>query len=336
MWVAGRRSKYLLLAGVVAVLALTGPLAGKVSDVEDNGPTSMLPRGAQSTLVEEELPRFATDGVLPVVVVVERASGLTPADRAWVQTLRNRLVTLAAEEPVVRVASDGAAATVTYGIDTAREDWPDRIDETRALAAAGPGGLVSHVTGTAAVAYDGFAVFDGIDGKLLAGSIVVVTIVLLLTYRSPMLWLLPLVSIGAATVLSQAVIYLLAEHADMPVNGQSAGILPILVFGVGTDYALLLVARYREELASAGDRHAAMAVALPPDDPSGAGQRLHRRTRPRLPDARRPQLDQEPRRRRGGRDRLHRPHAADRAACLAPAVRKVGVLARRAEAGRGR
>ena len=169
---------------------------------------------------------------------------------------------MSTERPVLRQAADGAAATITYAIDTAPDDWPDRIDETRELAADGPAGLVSHVTGPAAVAYDGFAVFDGLDGKILAGSVLVVAFVLLLTYRSPVLWVLPLVSIGVATVVSQAVIYLLAEHAGMPVNGQSGGILPILTFGVGTDYALLLIARYREELATAGDRHAAMLVAL--------------------------------------------------------------------------
>jgi len=260
--IAGSSTKYLTLLGVLAVLVFAGPLAGKITDVEDNGPTSMLPRDAQSTRVEQELPQFATDGVLPVVVVVERATGLTASDRTWIETLRERLAPMATDDPAVRVAGDGAAATITYGVDTAVDDWPDRIDDTRELASEGPPGLVSHVTGTAAVAYDGFAVFDGIDSKILAGSVLVVAIVLLLTYRSPVLWLLPLVSIGAATVLSQAVIYLLAKHAGMPVNGQSGGILPILAFGVGTDYALLLVARYREELGSTSDRHAAMAVAL--------------------------------------------------------------------------
>jgi RND superfamily putative drug exporter len=260
--IVGRRTKYAVLLGVVAILAFAGPLAGKIADVEDNGPTSMLPRDAQSTQVEEELPAFAHDGVLPVVVVIERDSGLTPTDRAWIESLQGRLEPMATDDPAVRFADDDEAATITFGIDTAVDDWPDRIDEARKLAAQGPAGLVSHVTGTAAVAYDGFAVFDGIDGKILAGSVLVVTIVLLLTYRSPVLWLLPLVSIAAATVLSQALIYLLAKHADMPVNGQSGGILPILTFGVGTDYALLMIARYREELAHAGDRHAAMAVAL--------------------------------------------------------------------------
>ena len=90
----------------------------------------------------------------------------------------------------------------------------------------------------------------------------VVVVILLLTYRSPVLWLLPVISAAGALTASQAVIYLLAKHAGLTVNAQSAGILTVLVFGAGTDYALLLVARYREELRRHEDRHEAMAFAL--------------------------------------------------------------------------
>src|SRR5208282_5459463 len=87
-------------------------------------------------------------------------------------------------------------------------------------------------------------------------------ILLLITYRSPVLWLLPVISAGVALTSAEAVIYLLAAHTGLTVNAQSAGILDVLVFGAGTDYALLLTARYREELRRHEDRHAAMAVAL--------------------------------------------------------------------------
>ena len=89
-----------------------------------------------------------------------------------------------------------------------------------------------------------------------------VIVILLFTYRSPILWLLPVVSAGAALLVAQAVIYFLAKNFDLTVNGQSQGILTVLVFGAGTDYALLLVARYREELRRHEDRHEAMAFAL--------------------------------------------------------------------------
>ena len=89
-----------------------------------------------------------------------------------------------------------------------------------------------------------------------------VIVILLITYRSPILWLLPVISSGVALTTAQAVIYLLATHAGLTVNAQSAGILDVLVFGASTDYALLIVARYREELRRHDSRHPAMAVAL--------------------------------------------------------------------------
>ena len=89
-----------------------------------------------------------------------------------------------------------------------------------------------------------------------------VVVLLLLTYRSPVLWLLPLLSAGVALAASEGVVYLLARHAGLTVNAQSAGILVVLVMGAGTDYALLIVARYREELRRHRDRHEAMAYAL--------------------------------------------------------------------------
>jgi RND superfamily putative drug exporter len=114
----------------------------------------------------------------------------------------------------------------------------------------------------AASAADEVKIFKGIDSTLLYATLGVVVALLLLTYRSPVLWLLPIMSAGVALTAAQAVIYYLTQHADLTVNGQSEGILVVLVIGASTDYALLLIARYREELRRHEDRHAAMAVAL--------------------------------------------------------------------------
>src|SRR6185436_14558823 len=103
--------------------------------------------------------------------------------------------------------------------------------------------------------------FRGLDGRLLFAALGVVSIMLLHTYRSPALWLLPVVSAGLALTVAQGVVYLFTKQG-LTVNGQSQGVLTVLVFGAGTDYALLLVARYREELRRHEDRHEAMAVAL--------------------------------------------------------------------------
>ncbi len=132
----------------------------------------------------------------------------------------------------------------------------------RTRANSGDPGLTAHITGPGGMAADSGAAFKGIDGTLLFSTIGVVVVILLLTYRSPTLWLLPVISAGIALTVAEGVIYLLAKHAGLVVNAQSAGILTVLVFGAGTDYALLLVARYREELRRHHDRHTAMAVAL--------------------------------------------------------------------------
>ena len=123
-------------------------------------------------------------------------------------------------------------------------------------------GLKVYVGGPAASAADQIKIFKGIDTTLLYATLAVVIVLLLLTYRSPVLWLLPILSAGVALTVAQAVIYLLTQHANLTVNGQSEGILVVLVIGASTDYALLLIARYREELRRHADRHQAMAVAL--------------------------------------------------------------------------
>src|SRR5262249_42099924 len=122
------------------------------------------------------------------------------------------------------------------------------VDQLRAVAQAGiSDGLTVHITGPAGADADQAQAVKGIHGKLLYPTLAVVVVILLLTYRSPVLWLLPIVSAGGALIASQAVIYLLAKHAGLTVNAQSAAMLTVLVFGAGTDYALLLTARYREE-----------------------------------------------------------------------------------------
>jgi RND superfamily putative drug exporter len=125
-----------------------------------------------------------------------------------------------------------------------------------------PSGLEIKVTGSAGTDADFANAFAGIDTTLLLVTFAVVALILLITYRSPLLWLIPLISVGVASQLANGVIYLLATHAGLLVNGQSAFVLTILVFGVGTDYALLLIARYREELRRHADRHLAMSEAL--------------------------------------------------------------------------
>jgi RND superfamily putative drug exporter len=163
------------------------------------------------------------------------------------------------------LSKDGKAIQTIVAADLGKQGWNGAatfVDAVHKIAAPGSGALSVHVTGPAGNAADSAKAIKGIDGTLLYATLAVVIVLLLLTYRSPVLWLFPVLSAGVALIAAEAVIYLLATHAGLTVNAQSAGILTVLVLGAGTDYALLLIARYREELRRHSDRHEAMAVAL--------------------------------------------------------------------------
>ena len=153
------------------------------------------------------------------------------------------------------------------GSQQAAQHLIDDVDAIRAQVGEGQDGLDVKVTGGAGFSADAVEVFSNIDSKLLYSTLLIVAILLLITYRSPVLWLIPLITVAFAEQCSRAVAYALA-HAGVVINGETAGVLVVLVFGAGTDYALLIVARYREELRRHEDRHEAMAFAMRRSSPA--------------------------------------------------------------------
>ncbi|MCX5214228.1 MMPL family transporter [Kitasatospora sp. NBC_00240] len=264
----GRRSKWVVLVLWIVLIAAAGPLAGKLMSAEDNEASSWLPGNAESTQVLVEQRAFQPVDTAQAVVVYERTSGITEADQAKAAQDAQAFATAPHVLGAVtgpQLSKDGQAMQTVVPVDIGTNGWNDlkpAVDSMRATAAAGSNGMATHVTGPAGIGADQAEAFAGIDGTLLYATVSVVIILLLLTYRSPVLWLLPLLSAGVSLIASQALIYLLAEHAGLTVNAQSAGILIVLVLGAGTDYALLITARYREELRRHEDRHEAMAFAL--------------------------------------------------------------------------
>ena len=264
---AGRRSKYVVLVFWLLVLFAAGPLAGKLQGAEKNDSSAWLPGSAESTQVFNQSAEFQPKDVFPAVVVYERTAGLTDADQTKVADDVEKYGGLEGVTKVVGPlpAKDGQALQVLVPINLGTGGWAKAgpaVDHIRAIADAGGNGLSAAITGPLGYAADSGNAFKGIDGVLLYGTIIVVVVLLLITYRSPILWLLPVISAGTALMSAEAVIYLLARHAGLTVNAQSAGILTVLVFGASTDYALLLIARYREELRKHADRHEAMREAL--------------------------------------------------------------------------
>ncbi|HZD69671.1 MAG TPA: MMPL family transporter [Actinomycetes bacterium] len=264
----GRWTKWFVLAFWVAVFAVASPLSGKLNSAQKNDASAWLPKNAESTQVVELAKRFTPSDVFPAVVVYERPGAITPSDQTKVVADIKRFpgvksVTGQILGPIP--SKDGHALQVLVPIKVGDQGWNELgsvVDGIRSIARSDAAGLSVYVTGPAGYGAAFSEVFQGFDSTLLYITAAIVIAILLLTYRSPLLWLLPIACVFVALTAAQAVIYLLARHAGLTVNGQSAFILTVLVFGAGTDYALLLIARYREELRRHADRHQAMGEAL--------------------------------------------------------------------------
>ena len=266
---AGRRAKWVVLAFWLIIVVVAAPLAGKLTGAEKNDSSAWLPGRAESTRVLDLQSRFLSPDIFAGVVVYDRPSGLTGADHAKAVADAAKFGqvpgVVAGQVQGPLFARDGQAIETIVPVNLGPKGWngaSDAAARLRTIASAGAGGLAIHIAGPLGSAADSASSFKGIDGILLVATLVVVIALLLITYRSPVLWLLPVMSAGVALTAAEALIYLLARHAGLTVNAQSAGILYVLVFGAGTDYALLLTARYREELRRHEDRHQAMAVAI--------------------------------------------------------------------------
>ena len=167
------------------------------------------------------------------------------------------------QSPVV-VSEDKTAALVAVPVVSASNtDNIDKVEELRdQLRDDAPDGVEVQVTGPAAIQADIGQVFDGADIRLLAATAMVVAILLIITYRSPVLWLVPLTVVGVADRFAAIVATNVLEAVNVAWDESTVGILSVLVFGAGTDYALLLISRYRDELKTTESRHQAMAHAL--------------------------------------------------------------------------
>ncbi len=263
----GRRAVPWAVAGLwVAALVLLLPLAGKFADVQQNRAVDYLPAGADSTQVarvQDELPGGeSTD----LVVVYHRDGGLTAADR---ETAAAQIAEVERDfelSDVPRGVPSADGGTLMYPVSSTRPGQDEEaqlafVDGVRETV-GGAGGLSAEVGGPGAVGADMDEVFETIDGTLLTATLGVVTVLLVLIYRSPFLWLVPLAVAGAATVLAMAAAYGTHELFGITITGQSGGIMTVLVLGAGTDYALLLVSRYREELRRHERPYDAMRAAL--------------------------------------------------------------------------
>jgi RND superfamily putative drug exporter len=283
-----RGVRWVALLAVLAWLAIGavgGPLVGRLSEVQTNDNANFLPASAESTAVNEFVQKTTDTQTLPYLVVVEKTSGLTPADRQAVQAYVASIPNLTFEEDRSRTIGEFLEAPPQAAIPSQDQQavlipvafLADRAQDTvagtsvlyavaQALRAAGtaqlaPAGMALHVTGPGGFFADFITAFEGIDGILLFVALGVVFVILLVVYRSPILPIAVLVTALLGLSLAALVIFPLAKNGSIDLSGQSQGILSILVVGAATDYALLLVARFKEELHDQESTWAAMKIA---------------------------------------------------------------------------
>lgn len=259
-----------LLAVWLGVGGGLGPYAGKLGDVSTNDQSAFLPESAESTRVGEAQQKFQKTESIPAIVVWESAGDggeqVTPGQRGAASQVLEKLGEASwatgQASPAVPSEDGRALQGVVQLDDSLGEQTAEALAEVRSAAEEVPGTEV-YVAGPAATQADLGDAFAGIDGLLLGVALSVVLVILLLVYRSVLLPLVIITGSVFALALASAVVYALADRDVVRVDGQVQGILFILVIGAATDYALLLTARFREELVKPGsDRYRAMRAAL--------------------------------------------------------------------------
>jgi RND superfamily putative drug exporter len=268
----GPVTKWIVLAASILLTGVLGYLGGQLADVKNNEQSSWVPSSAESTRVAEEISGEIDPNDIPTLVVYHREGGLTEADLSAIEEQGAEIAGLdgvvddLAVTPGVNpgfLSQDGEVAYTYFTFNFGKDGWnklEDPVTDIKDLTEID--GVDVHIGGYGGQAYDFISSFGESHVTLLLMTFGVVILILLFTYRSPILWILPILSAAIANTMAGGVVYLMAKYAGLVVNDQSQYILSILVIGAGTDYALLLTARYREELRTHEDRHEAMAFAL--------------------------------------------------------------------------
>jgi len=271
--VTGRRAKWVVIGLWVLLVVVLAPLGSKLADQTDDRTESFLPKGAESTKVVKLLnERFPGGQYIDGLLVYRRPGGLTPADKARIQrdartaqrvvpVLGKPIVPFRPNSPPGLVSPDGSLAYTTFSVPDNYDKVGDWGKDLRDAIGGSGGGLDVWLTGDVGFNTDAQEVFGSVDTKLLIATVLLVLILLGAIYRSPLIALTPLIVVGVAYAIAQGFIYLYAK-SGATVSSNSTSILVVLMFGVGTDYCLLLLSRYREELRRYKDKHAAMEHAL--------------------------------------------------------------------------
>ncbi len=271
-WASGRRTKWYVVGFWVLLLAVS-TLPGQLTEVTEDRISSFLPDDSEAIVADKVIEeRFPGGQTTSSVIVYHRDGGLTDEDQqtiateaeevAGVEFVLPPVVPFSADAPEGLVSEDGSTAFTVVPINASRQqDINTLVEEVREIATGGSG-LTAEVTGPAALETDLRHAFESADVMLLLVTGLLVLVLLLLIYRSPLLALIPLVVVIVAYMIASGVIKVFAD-SGMQVTSISTSLLLVLMFGAGTDYCLLLTARYVEELHTNEDKHDALKLAIP-------------------------------------------------------------------------
>lgn len=271
----------LLIGLIFAALSFTVFAAEETNVSPDTG----LPDDSEVILVEQALAEMpGSEGTATVVVLAKSSGEFSDDDVTWLQGEFDPMIQMPTGGvnelftefsnvevmgelfvPPATISEDNTTAVLTIPMDEIDDvdEQAERIAEIRALVAAdAPNGINAFVTGPEGFQVDLAGVFAGADFTLLLATVLIVIFLLLVTYRSPILWIVPLLVVGTADGMAGQIGRNVAAFFNITADGSITGILSVLVFGAGTNYALLLIARYKEELLTIEDRHEAMATAV--------------------------------------------------------------------------
>ncbi|MFJ4171913.1 MMPL family transporter [Paenarthrobacter sp. NPDC089714] len=247
----------------LGIAGVGGPTFGRLEEVSSNDQASFLPAGAEATEAGDWQAKFRDSDEIPAVVIVESDTAFTPAQLGEAAQLKADIEALKLGSAVVGPIPSQDAKAVQYIVPIAETDEiRDVVKELRDVVQPGaPDGMRAYVTGPAGLTADLVNAFGGIDGILLLVALGAVFVILLLVYRSLVLPIAVLLTSVFALCAAILLVFGMAKLGWIQLNGQSQGILSILVIGAATDYALLFVARFREALTHTTNRTQAVLTA---------------------------------------------------------------------------
>ena len=279
-----------VIIGWLSIGGISGPVFSKISNVQENDNSAFLPQSAESTLASKITVKFSeqSSDLLPTLLLA--VGDVSPQSNpeafaklnAYAASLGNKVLPESKKAlreyfipgaPLQAIPSqDGKAALINVQLNS--KIAGENINDEPALPLIiefirtdleknfGSSSIETHITGPGGIFADLFGAFGSIDTQLLKTTLIVVALILIVVYRSPFLWIIPLFTAALALAFATMIVYYLAKANVIDLNGQTQGILDVLVLGAATDYALLLISRYREELHLHHSRFTAMRVAL--------------------------------------------------------------------------